>query len=332
MRNIHLAPLNVPFIRRRQTAAVIIWIISLPATLCIFFILCTTIFFWPWIIAYSLFALFDIAPENGGRRYSFARYATFWKWYADYYPIKLIKEVDLDPSKNYIFGYHPHGVISVGAWTNFATEANDFSKKFPGITCRLLTLASNFNIPFYREFLMAQGVASVSRQSCDNILRKGPGHSIIIVIGGAGESLNARPGVYNLVLKRRLGFIKLAIRHGACLCPVFSFGENDIWEQADNPEGSKVWKFQKTLQKLSGWTMPLFHGRGVFNYDVGLLPHRRPITTVVGRPIEVKKIENPTEQDLLEVQKKYIDELFNIWNTYKDEYAKNRVSELTLIE
>ncbi|CAG8811749.1 24782_t:CDS:2, partial [Racocetra persica] len=58
--------------------------------------------------------------------------------------------------------------------------------------------------------------------------------------------------------------------------------------------------------------------------DFGVLPHRRPITTVVGRPIEVKKIEHPTTEDLLEVQKKYIDELYNIWNTYKDKYAKNR--------
>ncbi|CAG8741468.1 9887_t:CDS:2, partial [Racocetra fulgida] len=142
---------------------------------------------------------------------------------------------------------------------------------------------------------MAQGLASVSRQSCENILQKGPGHSVLIVVGGAGESLNARPGVYDLVLKKRLGFIKLAVRNGASLCPVFSFGENDIWEQADNPKGSNVWKFQKTLQNLS-----------------------------VGRPIEVKKIENPTTEDLLEVQKKYIDELYNIWNTYKDKYAKNR--------
>lgn len=53
--------------------------------------------------------------------------------------------------------------------------------------------------------------------------------------------------------------------NSACLCPVFSFGENDIWDQADNPKGSKIWKVQKTIQKLSGWTMPLFHGRGVFN-------------------------------------------------------------------
>ncbi|CAJ0841283.1 15318_t:CDS:2, partial [Entrophospora sp. SA101] len=236
--------------------------------------------------------------QNGGRRFEFARNAIFWKWYSEYYPIKLIKTIDLDPEKNYLFGYHPHGVISVGAWTNFATEANNFSKEFPGIKCRLLTLASNFNIPLYRDYLMAQGLASVSRQSCENILcRKGPGHSIMIVVGGAGESLNARPGIYDLVLKKRLGFIKLSIRSGACLVPVFSFGENDIWEQADNPKESKVWKFQKLIQKYIGWTMPLFHGRGN---------------------------DNPSEEEILKVQEKYIEGLYNIWNEYKDIYATNR--------
>jgi len=329
---IRLVPLNVPFIRRRQTAAVFLWLVSLPATLFFFFITCTIVFFLPWIIAYLLFVLFDIAPENGGRRFEFARRASFWKWYSEYFPIKLIKQADLDPSKNYVFGYHPHGVISVGAWTNFVTEANDFSKLFPGITCRLLTLTSNFNMPLYRDYLMAQGCASVSRQSCENILKKGPGHSVIIVVGGAGESLNARPGVYDLVLRKRLGFIKLAVRNGACLCPVFSFGENDIWDQADNPKGGKIWKFQKTMQKLSGWTMPLFHGRGLFNYDYGALPHRRPITTIVGRPIEVEQNENPTDEQLRVVQEKYIKELYNIWDEYKDIYAKNRVRELTLVE
>lgn len=49
-----------------------------------------------------------------------------------------------------------------------------------------------------------------------------------IVVGGAAESLSARPGTADLTLRRRLGFIKLAIREGADLVPVFSFGENDV--------------------------------------------------------------------------------------------------------
>ena len=62
------------------------------------------------------------------------------------------------------------------------------------------------------------------------------------------------------------------------------------------------------------------------------MPHRRQITTIVGKPIEVKKIENPTEEQLRAVQEKYIEELYNIWNQHKDIYAKNRVRELTLVE
>ncbi|CAJ0827908.1 13854_t:CDS:2 [Entrophospora sp. SA101] len=315
------APLNVPFERRRQTATVLFWLMSLPVTLFLFFLCCTIPFFWPWIIAYLLFALFDIAPENGGRRFDFARKNIYWKWYAKYFPIKLVKTADLDPKKNYLFGYHPHGVISVGAWTNFATEANDYSKHFPGITCRLLTLSGNFNMPLYREYLMAQGVASVSRQSCENILKKGPGHSVMIVIGGAGESLSARPGVYELILKKRLGFVRLAIRCGACLVPVFSFGENDIWEQADNPRESKVWKFQKLIQKYIGWTMPLAYGRGLFNYDIGVLPHRRQITTVVIQNA------NPSDEEVLKIQEEYIEELFKIWNDYKDPIEKSEMED-----
>jgi 2-acylglycerol O-acyltransferase 2 len=75
---------------------------------------------------------------------------------------------------------------------------------------------------------MLHGVASVSKPSCANILSRGPGTAITIVIGGAAESLSAHPGTADLTLKKRFGFIKMAIREGADLVPVFSFGENDV--------------------------------------------------------------------------------------------------------
>lgn len=110
----------------------------------------------------------------------------------------------------------------MGAIANFGSDATDFSKLFPGVEPRLLTLASNFRVPFYRDVLMAMGICSVSRRSCQNILRKGPGSAIVIVVGGATESLAAVPGTADLTLKRRMGFIKLAVTEGADLVPVFS--------------------------------------------------------------------------------------------------------------
>ena len=61
---------------------------------------------------------------------------------------------------------------------------------------------------------------------------------------------------------------------------MFSFGENNIYTQLPNPKGSKLRKLQNFLTGLLGFSPPIFHGRGVFNYTFGLLPYRTPINTV----------------------------------------------------
>ncbi|CAO3703588.1 unnamed protein product [Rhizopus stolonifer] len=334
--HIHWAPLRgIPLERRLQMFAVCTWMALAFVCLLIFMGMASNIVFWPVLIAYVGFLYFDDAPENGGRRFESTRHWTLWRYFASYFPVKLIKEADLDPSKNYVLGYHPHGIISMGAFANFATEATGFSKLFPGIRPSLLTLIQNFNMPFYRDLVMALGLAAVSRRSCESILSSEPGRSIVIVIGGAAESLNARPGVSDLVLKKRLGFIRIAIRHGSPLVPVFSFGENDLYEQVDNQKGTLLFKIQKKLQSIMGFTMPLFHARGIFNYDVGIVPFRHQIATVVGKPIPVPNLEEgetePTQEQLLSVQKLYIEELERIYDKYKDVYALDRKQELRII-
>ena len=44
----------------------------------------------------------------------------------------LKKTAELDPSKSYVFGFHPHGIISMSAFVAFATEGLNISKVFPG--------------------------------------------------------------------------------------------------------------------------------------------------------------------------------------------------------
>ncbi|KAI1315796.1 diacylglycerol O-acyltransferase 1 [Mortierella claussenii] len=244
----------------------------------------------------------------------------------------LIKEGDLDPSKNYIFGYHPHGIISMGAFCTFGTEGLFFSKRFPGITPWLLTLQANFQIPFYRDYIMAHGCASVSRKSCEHLLNSGPGQSVVIVVGGAQESLATRPGTLDLTLKKRLGFVKLALVNGASLVPTLAFGENDLYEVYSAKSTSRTYQIQQLIKQLCGFTLPMFNGRGIFNYEIGLLPRRKPIYIVIGKPIHVEKCENPTTEQLQALQKQYIDALLGIWDQYKDRYAPNRTQELQLIE
>lgn len=39
-----------------------------------------------------------------------------------------------------------------------------------------------------------------------------------------------------------------------------------------------MYKLQKKFQKLFGFTLPLFHGRGLFNYNYGLMVGRPTIS------------------------------------------------------
>ncbi len=55
----------------------------------------------------------------------------------------------------------------------------------------------------------------MSRESIEWITTKqGKGNAAVIVIGGAEESLEAYPGHYYLTLKKRKGFIRMAIKTG----------------------------------------------------------------------------------------------------------------------
>ena len=313
---------------------------SMACFLTIFFLLCAIPLFWPIAIPYLLYINLSSAPHSGvlSHRSHFFRSLKLWSLLASYFPARLHRSAELPPTRKYVFGYHPHGIISHGAFVAFATEALGFSKLFPGITNTLLTLDANFRIPLYRDYALALGLASVSRESCENILsrggpnKEGMGRAITIVVGGARESLDAQPHSLRLVLKRRKGFIKLAIRAGADLVPVLAFGENELYDQVQSEQHPFIHKMQLVVKKVMGFTIPLFHARGVFNYDIGILPYRRPLNIVVGRPIKVLQQGKPDEAYVDETHALYVSELERIWEEWKNEFAMTRTSDLEIVE
>ncbi|KAL7271803.1 diacylglycerol O-acyltransferase 1 [Rhizina undulata] len=359
-RGIRFAPLKIPIERRLQTAAVLWHELAMALFLSLFWFLLAVPLSWPILVPYLIYVLFSNAHNDGSspyRRWSLLRRLPMWRLYTSYFPMNLHRTVPLDASKNYIFAYHPHGIISHGAFGNFCTEGTTgFETLFPGITNTLLTLDSNFRVPLYREYLLAMGLASVSRRSCEALLRgegrkarwwpgnwgkreetTEGGRAITIVIGGARESLEARPGRMRLVVRRRRGFLKVATREGTGVVPVMSFGENDLYDQLVPDEKSWIHTLQMAVKKSLGFTVPLFHARGVFNYDVGLMPYRKEINTVVGRPLFPKSINlNPRDEEIDEFMERYISELHRMWEQWKDVFAKDRIrgeeGELQIIE
>lgn len=165
---------------------------------------------------------------------------------------QLVKTADLDPRHNYVFGFHPHGVLVAGAFANFCTYATGFRQLFPGLTSYMLMLPLWFRAPFFRDYIMCAGldtsIVPYQIQLClsfSHIQRKGVYHSpfvfcsdpaglipsnkesasyplsqmgvgnaVVIAVGGAPEALDAHPGSYNVMLAKRKGFIKMAMENG----------------------------------------------------------------------------------------------------------------------
>lgn len=225
---------------------------------------------WAWVIDKN-------RCERGGRRSEWVRSWIWWKYFCDYFPARLEKVPDAEFSKdkNYLFCSFPHGVIPIGPFCAFISNHLGYREHFPHHTPYPLTLTINFFTPFFRELAFAFGSASVSAKSITHILSKPDGGNIAIVsVGGASEAYNCKPGQYKLILKKRKGFVKLALQIGSPIVPVMSFGETDTFDQVDSPEGSKLRKFQEFVRKLTGIAPIIAKGRG----PLGMMPRRKPVT------------------------------------------------------
>ena len=159
----------------------------------------------------------------------------------------------------------------------------------------------NFFWPLVRHYYMALGMVDVSRQSIAAVLR-GKGNLLAIVVGGAKEALEASPGVADLVLADRTGFVRCAIRAGADLVPVFAFGENGLF----GPQIVSRWlqKVQHFFLKLVGVAPPLCET---------VFPRREPVNVVVGKPIPVRKVKNPSDRYVNEIHAKYMASLQQLY-------------------
>ncbi|XP_024866541.1 2-acylglycerol O-acyltransferase 3b isoform X1 [Kryptolebias marmoratus] len=283
---------------------------------------------WPLAILYFMWLVIDwYTPEKGGRRTTFVRKWKVWEHFKDYFPIKLVKTAELSPNKNYIFGIHPHGIMSAGGFACFSTESCGFAEAFPGVKPTLAILAGLFKLPLFREYLMSAGLCPVSKASLIHLLSKnGKGNAVVIVVGGAAESLSSSPGVNTVVMKQRKGFIRVALEFGADLVPVYSFGENELFRQVVFSEGSLGRRLQDLFKKLMGFAPCLFIGE-----RFALLPYRTPVTTVVGSPISVPKLVLPTEEDVDHYHRLYMEVLTKLFHEHKVSCGLSENHELRII-
>lgn len=98
---------------------------------------------------------FNFSPAS--RRTNWVRNWAWWRYFAAYFPHKLVKTADLDPKRNYLFCIYPHGVLSTGVFSALCTNALNVDKVFPHHKTHLLSLHQHFFAPLSREVGLSLG-------------------------------------------------------------------------------------------------------------------------------------------------------------------------------
>ncbi|KAJ8946392.1 hypothetical protein NQ318_011798 [Aromia moschata] len=252
-------------------------------------------------------------PERGGRRICWVRSWTWWRYVKEYFPLRLKKlpGVDLDSKRNYLFCGFPHGFLPSGGLNAFLSDHSEFGHLFPYHTPHMAVVKVQFNFLITRELFLSLGAIASTTKSIEYVLgRPGGGNVCGLMVGGAKEVYNSKPGTYRIILKNRRGFVRLALRTGAPMVPFFSFGETDLYDQV----------------------MAVLIGRGFFQRSFGIIPRDCPVTTVVGEPIDVPQTDEPTEEQIDKFHRKFVDKLTQLFEEQKFLYLEKPDDTELIIE
>lgn len=260
--------------------------------------------------------------NTGGQRIDAVYKSKFYTYLAAYFPIKFrhTASFKLSPQNNYILAYHPHGISSFGAVAAFATNGLSFNYLFPDIRSVFMVHESCFTTPVLREVFATRGDCSVNSRSIDYMLtRRTTGNLLCLVTGGLAEADLSHKQKLKLVLANRKGFVKKALMHGAHLVPCLAFGENSVFDKIDLKPGSLSHKLERGFYRIFGFTHPVYNGHSVISENLpGVMPYKKPITLVMGDPIAVEKVSEPTSEDIDKLHALYVAKIEAMYKANSD--------------
>lgn len=249
-------------------------------------------------LALYLPSFLDGSEKRLGRPWDALRLHGVWRLSQGYFPATLRRTTKLDPKKKYVFGWHPHGILIL---SRIHTYGGNWEALFPNVKFRVLGATPMFYVPGCREICLWMGAVDAGRKTAERVLNSGL--SISVYPGGSREIFETDPKSRNTVavLRRRKGFVRLAVRNGAELVPVFVFGEKKCYKRLNVPA-----KARDFLLKTLKIPLIVFWGRFGTWY-----PFKAKQTVVFGAPIKTTFNEAVDEDDEKRAERfeKHVDRL-----------------------
>jgi hypothetical protein len=261
------------------------------------------------VVAYSYELTYVGSPEEvGGRERAswIFGHSFLMETVKRYFRGTIIRMAPLDPTKQYMLSFHPHGISPISViWLQFNAQWREL---FPNFYAHILTATVMHQLPFSRDLLHFLGSREVTRKAISYTLKHK--ESVLLVPGGQAEMLYQQSAQKEVrVYTHHKGFIRLAIENGVQLVPVLSFNEGEIMDNVQAP------MLQRWFVKKLAVPFPYFpYGRALLP-----IPRKVHIPIVVGEPMAVPHIQKPTQDDVDKVHRKYMTVLQAMFDKYKAE-------------
>ena len=207
-----------------------------------------------------------------------------------------------------IFCVVPHGVAPIGI-----TAYPLWSRLWNDRTCRWTAAPLVLKIPLVGFFMKKIGYIPASQKPILNTLTEKKQNVGVILDGIDGMFEEHSANVEIAVLKKRKGIVKIALKAGVPLVPVYGFGHSSLWTVVVDPFG-----FLKKLSHTMGASLTPFFGR--WGWFLGP-PRRIPVSVVLGNPVQCPQMAEPTQQDIDKYHQQLLDSYMELFETHKEAYG-----------
>lgn len=213
-----------------------------------------------------------------------------------------------------IFIMEPHGVFPITLFWGGLSEVTKHIPKLELVCCLSSTM---FTIPLMKHFLTWCGATNIDKNNIKVYLDRGV--SVNICAGGVQEiQYWGEDKELVLFLKSRLGVTKLALTNGVPLVPSLCFGLKNTYS---------CWiptsPWLLSLARKIGFFPMLFTGLGYVPFGQ---PKPCPLSTVIGKPIFMPKIPNPTHEQIDKYHTVFLEAYTKLYNDNKSKYDMDNVS------
>ena len=226
-------------------------------------------------------------------------------------------------SGKYIYMWHPHGLYSASQYLHITSNLTTWPSQNKNI--KITGFHGLLWLPFATEIFEYFGAVTTTYNEMKKTLVEEA--SLSVCPGGMREMLPVEGDekAMRVFLKKRRGIFKLALETGTPLVPVISFGENKLYEPIYTP------KWIQDFLEPYDMCVPIPTVSSVMKwFSLFSNPLSEPVFTVVGDPVLVEKVENPSNSDIVRLRERYIDSLIAMYKKEKKSCEYDDIGDLKI--